>query len=279
MKVLRVLNNNVVLAVDDAGGEIILTGRGLGHDARPGREVDRTKIVRVFTPTDGADPDHLANSLASIPPEHVQLVGAAITTAGLDTKASASPTLVIALADHISFALKRRAIGMDVAYPLLSEVTHLYPEEYDQARRLLAAINERIDEPLAESETIALALHLVNAGFSTGDISWTYTMTGVIQQLVEVIEHTYGIDLDERRVSIGRFVTHLRYLFVRISQHTQLTEEHSVIGDAIRQAHPSAYACSQRLARILELRLNASLTDDEVTYLTLHVARVTTDHA
>ncbi|MFV0451801.1 MAG: CAT RNA binding domain-containing protein, partial [Propioniciclava sp.] len=36
MKVLRVLNNNVVLALDDNGGEVILTGRGLGHDARPG---------------------------------------------------------------------------------------------------------------------------------------------------------------------------------------------------------------------------------------------------
>lgn len=277
MKVLRVLNNNVVLAMDDAGGEIILTGRGLGHDARPGREVNHDKVVRVFVPSAGSDPDHLANSLASIPPEHVQLVGNAMSVAGLDAKASASPTLVIALADHISFALKRRAIGMEVTYPLLSEVTHLYPEEYAQARALLSVVNAQLDDPLEGGEAIALALHLVNAGFSTGDISWTYTMTGVIQQLVEVIEQTYGIELDDHRVSIGRFVTHLRYLFVRINQHHQLADEHSAIGVAIREAHPDAYECARRLAGVLELRLGASLTEDEVTYLTLHVARVTND--
>ncbi|MFV0451400.1 MAG: PRD domain-containing protein, partial [Propioniciclava sp.] len=269
----------VVLALDDNGGEVILTGRGLGHGARPGHGVNRDKIVRVFKPDAGSDPDHLADALASIPPEHVHLVGTAMHAAGLQARASASPTLVVALADHISFALKRRAIGMDITYPLLSEVTHLYPEEYGQARSLLTAVNSELDDPLDDGEAIALALHLVNAGFATGDISWTYTMTGVIQQLVEVIEQTYDLRLDEKAVSIGRFVTHLRYLFVRISQHSQLAAEHSAIGAAIQQAHPSAFECAQRLAGILELRLGSALTDDEVTYLTLHVARVAQDAA
>jgi beta-glucoside operon transcriptional antiterminator len=32
--------------------------------------------------------------------------------------------------------------------------------------------------------------------------------------------------------------------------------------------------CALRLARLVELRLGSPLTDDEVSYLTLHVARV-----
>ena len=84
MKILRVFNNNVVLARDDAGGEVILTGRGLGFQARPGRTVDPTLVTRTFIPADGRDPDHLAELLAGIPPEHVQLVGEALAEAGLD---------------------------------------------------------------------------------------------------------------------------------------------------------------------------------------------------
>ena len=47
MKVLRVLNNNVVLSCDDDGQEVILTGRGIGFRAHPGQEVDPDAIVLV----------------------------------------------------------------------------------------------------------------------------------------------------------------------------------------------------------------------------------------
>ena len=52
MKILRVFNNNVVLAKDGAR-EVIVTGRGLGFQAKPGQRVDGAKIVRVFVPADG----------------------------------------------------------------------------------------------------------------------------------------------------------------------------------------------------------------------------------
>lgn len=277
MEILRVFNNNVVLARDDAGGEVILTGRGLGFQARPGQPVDTAKVVRVVRPVDGRDPDHLAELLAGIAPEYVQLVAAAVTQAGLDARAAQSPTLIIALADHVSFALRRGQLGMDIEYPLLGEVTNLYAEEYRAASALLGAINERLDAPLPDGEAVALTLHLVNAGFTTGDLSYTYTMTGVIQQMVTIIEQTYGLELNPASVSLGRFITHLRYLFVRIHQHQQLDEGHSTIASAIRDVHPEALRCAERLAAVMELRLGAPLTDDEISYLTLHVARVASD--
>lgn len=278
MEILRVFNNNVVLARDDGGDEVILTGRGLGFQARPGQVVDPEKIARRFIPDDGRDPDQVAQLLAGIPPEHVHLVGLALGDAGLDARSLASPTLVIALADHISFALRRRRMGIEIVYPLLSEIQHLYAQEYAQARSLLAAVNARLDEPLSDDEAVALALHLVNAGFSTGDLSYTYTMTGVIQQMIDVIEQAFTLDLDPGSVSVGRFITHLRYLFVRIHQHSQLDEPHSLIGAAIRDAYPDALGVATRLASILELRLGSPLTEDELSYLTLHVSRVSNDH-
>ena len=278
MEILRVFNNNVVLARDDVGAEVILTGRGLGFQARPGQVVDPLLVARRFVPTDGRDPDHLAQLLAGIPPEHVQMVGVALAEVGMEARATASPTLVIALADHISFALRRKGMGMDIEYPLLAEVQHLYADEYAQASLLLTAINTRLDEPLPQSEAVALALHLVNAGFSTGDLSYTYTMTGLIQQMIGVIEQAFDLDLDPGSVNVGRFITHLRYLFVRIHQHRQLDQAHSPIGIAIRDSYPDAVVVAQRLASILELRLGSALTDDELSYLTLHLARVSSDH-
>ncbi len=276
MKILRVFNNNLVLALDESGREVILTGRGLGFQARPGQSVDAAKVSRVFVPADGGDSDHLAKLLAGIPPEHIQLVSQAIATVGLDS-VGRNPAVVIALADHVSFAIRRVNLGMDIAYPLLAEVQHLYTDEYRQAEGLLAAINEHSDVQLPHTEAVGLALHLVNAGFATGDLSYTYRMTGVIQQMVTVIEQAYGITLDPGSVSVGRFVTHLRYLFVRIHNHKQLDSEPTMVGQAIRESFPDAADVAVRLSGVLELRLGAALTPDEISYLALHVARVTTE--
>lgn len=276
MILLRIFNNNVVLARDDAGEEVILTGRGLGFQARPGQEVDMTKMVRVFRDTDGRDPDHLATGLADIPPEHVQLVVQAFADSGIDAEMTVSATLLMAVADHVSFALVRQAKNMTIEYPLVGEVKSLYPSEYVLANRLLTAINALLFEPLPAAEGVALAMHFVNAGFSTGDLSWTYTMTGVIQQILKVIEQGFGVDLDSSSVNVARFVTHLRYLFVRIAQHSQLDDKLSPVGKTIRESYPEAVECAEKLAQIVELRMDSALTEDEITYLALHVARVTT---
>ena len=277
MEILRAFNNNVVLARDADGDEVILTGRGLGFQTRPGQVVDESKVFRVFRPVDGRDPDHLAELLAGISPEIIQIVDAAFAATGLDPKASGSPTLLIALADHISFAQRRLGMGMEVTYPLLAEVEHLYSEEYARAERLLAFVNAELETPLPQGEAVALALHLVNAGFASGDLSYTYKMTGVIQQMMDVIEQAYDITLNSGSVSVGRFITHLRYLFVRIHNHKQLADEPTTVGQAIREAFPEASEVAVRLGGVLELRLGTPLTTDEISYLALHVARVTTD--
>jgi beta-glucoside operon transcriptional antiterminator len=276
MELLRVFNNNVVLAADETGREVILTGRGLGFQARPGQQVDLRKVSRTFVPTDGGDSDRLAHLLAGIPPEHITLVTTAVVDVGLEPLLH-NPALVIALADHVSFAIKRVRAGLELDYPLQAEVQHLYAEEYRRAEALLAAINVRCGEELPNAEAVGLALHLVNAGFATGDLSYTYTMTGLIQQMVTVIEQAYALELGADSVSVGRFVTHLRYLFVRIHQHKQLSQGHSGVATAIRDAYPDAVECATRLGSLLELRLGSALTDDEISYLALHVARVAVD--
>ena len=277
MEILRVFNNNVVLA-KDAGREVILTGRGLGFKARPGDPVDPAKVVRVFVPADGRDPDHMAQLLGDIPPETIRLVCHAMEESGLGEQAAKSPTLVMALADHVCGALRRAKSGAaEIPYPLAAEVMALYGDEYRQARALLASLNRMLGGVLSEGEATAFAMHLVNAGFATGDLSHTYAMTGVIQQLIALIEGEYGVRLDEHSVNVGRFITHLRYLFVRIHERKQLEREPDAIIASIGSSYPKAMRCAHGIASLIQLRLGADLTEDEIAYLALHVARVTAD--
>ncbi|WP_062205254.1 PRD domain-containing protein [Demequina salsinemoris] len=275
MNILRVFNNNVVLAREDDGSEVILTGWGLGYQTRPGDPIDPAKVARTFRPVDDNDPDRMAAQLAGLSPEHVQLVGQALVDAGL-ARLAANPAVVVAMTDHVASALARAAAGQTLEYPLLAEVSHLYPQEYAQGQALVEQINGQVESPLPASEAVGLTLHLVNAGFTAGDLAYSYTMTGLIQQFLDVIGEQFDLELDTGSVNVGRFVTHLRYLFVRIHQRQQLSDQrHSAVGTAIRDNYPEAARCADRLGSLVELRLGAALTEDELSYLALHVARVT----
>jgi beta-glucoside operon transcriptional antiterminator len=278
VEVLRVFNNNVVLARAANKGEVILTGRGLGFQAKPGKAVDESKIVRVFVPEDGRDADNFGALVAAIPPEHLLLADEALQIARRDMTTPMSSTTVVGLADHLSFAIKRVRQGIDLEYPLRAEVAHLYPDELRMAQQVLDFVNSRIEQTLPDAEAVPIALHLVNAGFATGDLSLTYQMTGVFTQLFEVLEQAYGRQFDRDTVNAARFITHLRYFFVRAQTGRQLSDGAGALSTAIRESYPEAYAIALKLQTVLELRLGEPLTEDEVTYLTLHVARMVEDH-
>ncbi|MDN6460291.1 MAG: PRD domain-containing protein [Corynebacterium flavescens] len=271
MHILRVFNNNVILA-RRGDEEVVVTGRGIGFQAKAGDRVDPARVAQLFVPAVGRDPDHSAAILAAIPGEYIQAVLDAMKRAELPDALQKKLTLVVALADHVHGAVKR---STTVTYPLEAEVRYLYSEDLALAKRLLREINSALRTPLPESEAVALTLHLVNAGFSVGDLSGTYRMTGLIQQLLEIISEYFGIEFHDGSTSVARFITHLRYLFVRMSQHAQLDSGDSPISRAIAQQHPRAADCAQLLSGVIELRFEDSLTCDEVSYLTLHIARLT----
>lgn len=271
MDVLRVFNNNVVLA-KDGNSEVILTGRGIGFQAKPGQHVDDAKIVRRFVPVDGKDPDHMAQQVAGIPPEIIRLVTDAMNRTGLKEQADRQPALVLALSDHICGAIRRSQNKQTIEYPLEAEVRSLYASEYSKGKALVDAMNTYLGGALPDCEAVVLALHLVNAGFFFPPHT---TMTGVIQQMLTVIEGYYGISLDQNSVNVARFITHLCYLFVRIHQHEQLDDEPEPIVESIKTSYPKASDCANKLAIIIKMRLDASLSQAEIAYLTLHVARVT----
>ncbi|MBT0565873.1 PRD domain-containing protein [Williamsia sp. CHRR-6] len=273
-RILRVFNNNVVLARDPDRGEVILTGRGVGFAARPGDLIDAEKITKVFVPEHGRDPDTVAAMVAAIPADVIELTTQALSTARLD---SVPASTVIAIADHLAVAMRRRREldEHEPAHPLQAEVAHLYPAELDVARRVVAAVNTAADFDLPDDEATSVALHLVNSGFTGGDLTLTYRMTGLFTQLLDMLEQLVGWPIARDSIDAARFITHMRYFVVRAHTDRQLDRGMSAAAEAIRTSLPEAYQAATRLQSLLELRLSITMTDDEVTYLALHVARLT----
>ena len=113
---------------------------------------------------------------------------------------------MIALADHLGFAVVRHEKNIPMSYPLRGEVVHMYPREYAAAAKVLAYVNAQLDHRLVADEAVAIALHLVNAGFASGDLSFTYQMTGVFTQLFDIMGVEYEREFDRNSVNAARFI-------------------------------------------------------------------------
>ena len=64
---------------------------------------------------------------------------------------------------------------------------------------------------------------------------------------------------------------------MRIRENRQANDDAEPLATAIHAAYPDAYACAQRCRTLLETRLHQPINPDEISYLTLHIARMTNE--
>lgn len=280
MRITKVFNNNVVLAVDDRGRELVLSGRGLGFKAAPGATVDAGRVEKTFVAGGPTSAERLAAFVDEIPLEDIEVTEEILRAARDALGQQLTDAVLVPLADHVSFALRRARDGVaEIDYPLRWEVEHLYPAEAAFGREALRIIEHRRGVRLPDLEAVPLALHFVNAQLGAPDLRTTLRMTEVLNETLGIVRAEFGIDIDEDSVPVARFVTHLRYLFYRQQQGTRSPDVSSPLVDAVRAAHPSEHACAVRVAELLSTRFGWDVGGEEVLYLALHVARLTADAA
>ena len=218
MRISRIYNNNVALTVDTFGKQAVVIGRGLAFGKRKGDMVNPAKVEQTFVPEQGISAERLSWSLSEIPADILAIATEIEGDARNDTEIELSNSFIIPFADHLHYAVIRARDGLRVDYPLAPEVNLLYPHEVIYGHRALNLVRERMGVELNTNEAIPLALHLVNAQFATADMSRAFRMTEVFAQVFEVIEVAYRRAIDPASMSAARFITHLRYLFVRADQ-------------------------------------------------------------
>ena len=281
LRVKQVLNNSVILGVDDTGIEMILLGAGIGFRSRPGDLVDPASVQRTFVPEGIGSIERLASMVEEI---SIDAVAASeeVMRAGRDRLGPyVTARVLIPLADHIGFALRRAREGVTFEYPLRSELSYLYPAELEFGREALDIIERRTGVRLPAVEAVPIAMHFVNAQFGSDDMRDYVRMTEALQRILQIIQEEYGLAFDEDSVDVARFITHLRFLFVRSRQRAgaapvavHSTDSNALL-ETVRATRPRQYASAVRIAALLEEVFSWSVDEDEMLYLSLHVARLT----
>lgn len=277
MEIVRVLNNNAAIVTDPSSDQqMVVLGKGIAHGRRRGEEIDPAAVDQTFVPDQVHPVEQLASYLSDIPLEVIRVSRSIAELAQDQLGLRLTQSLLLPIADHLAFAVQRVREGIELDHPLRWEVSQLYPGEVAVGRQGVRIANTRLHASLPDEEAIPLAMHFVNAQFAVQGLHRTVRMTEKLAQVMQVVANATGLEIKPDSMSAARFVTHMRYLFIRLESGKQITDSPPVLMTAVREAHPQAYHCAQRIRYLLEIG-GAKLTEDEVLYLSLHVARLVAD--
>lgn len=121
MKIEKVLNNNVVQALDN-NVEYIVMGKGLGFQKRVGDLVDKEKIEKTFVLENTEAVEEWSRVCVNLPDAEMQVFLNIITFAEAVLQTKFDPSFFIALADHLHYAIERSREEISLQNPLAWEV-------------------------------------------------------------------------------------------------------------------------------------------------------------
>ena len=282
LRIKKVINNNILCVVDEKGGEMIVTGKGLGFKRKPGERVDPALVEKTYRMESKAEQRKLRELCEQIPLEHLRLTQELIEYIKSQLTAQLNESLLITLADHISFAIKRKLEGIEFNNPLQGAIMCYYPAEYRLGKHCLRVIREQTDTDLSESEAAFIALHIVNAELNT-NMSDMYDITRLIEGTLAVVEYYYQRVYDRESLDFSRFVVHLRYFAQRLFQGRTLPDGRDSQDESFREmiaiSCKKHYRCAQCVAEYIRNTYHKELSGEELVYLTIHLKRINTGDA
>ncbi|MBQ8620713.1 MAG: PRD domain-containing protein [Oscillospiraceae bacterium] len=277
MRIKKIINNNILCAVDEKGNELIVTGRGIGFQRHRGEIIDSSLVERTYRMEEKTGQRKLQELVEKIPIEHLDLTEGLIDHIKTQIPRKLNESLLITLADHISFAVARKVQGVEFSNPLKGSIMCYYPTEYHLGQYCLKVIREKLDVSLHEDEAAFIALHIVNAELNT-NMSEMYGITKLIEGTICVVEYFYRKQFDRESLDFNRFVVHLRYFAQRLFQGKIMEDAQGERDEMFRQLImkncPEHYKCAQRIADYIKNTYQKDLSDEELTYLTIHLKRI-----
>ncbi|ADU95855.1 MULTISPECIES: BglG family transcription antiterminator LicT [Geobacillus] len=276
MKIAKVINNNVISVIEN-GRELVIMGRGIAFQKRPGDDVDEEKIEKIFKLESKDMISKFKELLYEVPPEYVHVTEEIIQSAKEQLDKKLNDIIYISLTDHIHFAIERHRQGIQIVNPLLWEIKRIYKPEFQIGQQALRIIRDRLGIELPEDEAGFITMHIVNAELNEqmGDI---VTMTKIIQDILTIVKYHFKIELDEESLNYFRFLTHLKFFAQRLLGNTLLNHEEHDLYQLVKQKYREAYECTKKINDYIQKTHARTLTAEEELYLTIHIDRVIRRH-
>ena len=273
MLVNKTINNNIVSCLDDSGQELIVMGRGLGFQCKPGTPLRTDLVEKVFHLEDPQQVSRFKSLVRNLPPTYLQLCTRIIDYAAEVLNTRLQECIYLTLTDHVCFAIQRQQQGLSFHNSLEYEVRTFYPREYAIGRHALTMIRDELNVTLPDDEAASIALHLINA---ERDVSLQDTLrsTQTLHDTLDLLAHFPQLKLQPGNPYYDELAVLLKFLVQRSFSDPVPTESDPVLIDMIRQQCPKSFEIAQCIVQHLEETCGHSLPEEEAACLAIHIRRI-----
>ncbi|WP_077298327.1 PRD domain-containing protein [Virgibacillus pantothenticus] len=269
MRITKILNNNAVI-VSDGKQEKIAIGAGVAFNKKKKDIVNPTKIEKLFVVKEN---EKLQELIMRIPEEHLLTSEEIIAYAEQQLGTKLNEHILLALTDHLSFAIERTKEGIHLQNKLLQEIKIMYREEFNIGLWAINHVKDKLHIELPIDEAAFIALHVHTMKIKGGDLHETVRQTAIVKDMIEAIQHDLDITFDENTLAFERLMTHLRFALNRVNH----CEAHSLDEEMlamIKKKFKRSYRCSVNVAKKIAANHGIELPPEELGYITLHIERL-----
>lgn len=260
-QVIKVLNNNGILAIDQESGiEYIFMGKGIGF---------HNKEKTEFSSLEGVKKYKLEGEANTVDPMYFDIANAIMLEAEakfgeIDTR------IMLALADHISFAIERTKNGLSIANPFTNDIKVLFLEEYEVALKARAIIKDYTGILVNDDEVGYITLH-IHSALTKEHVSRAMNVMMLVSAMTKEMESTFHIKINRESLSYTRLITHIKYMITRVLKKEALKVDMSPY---VRAEFPESYQVASKLCKKLEKELGTTFSEIEIGYLAIHIERI-----
>lgn len=266
MIIQQVLNNNVVIALDENGNQIVVVGSGIGYYRKKGDGIQEDKIRKIFT----CESNRTKELVMSVSPEIIELVNDINAKSKKENNFEMEDEALLVLADHINFALKRISEGLELSNPFLEEIQILFQNEY----RIGVYAQDRIHSLkgilIPEAEVAYIAMHLISAKYHQEKNVLSRNFE-VIDISLNYINQNYLKDVNKDSLAYNRLVNHLKFFAERYLTNKESEKKDSLLNDTLRETFIEETECINGLAKVLKKKFGIPVTESEMNYIIIHL--------
>ena len=96
-----------------------------------------------------------------------------------------------------------------------------------------------------------------------------------MRDIMDIVMSELNVNLNENSIHCERFVTYIKFLIQRLYHNEMLLDEDTIFEDMMKEKYPREFECGKRIAKYIEHETKSEITRMEMTYLAIHIKRVT----
>ncbi len=263
----KVLNHNSIL-VNNGKVSFLVLEKGIGFQKKANQSIRITNDMTIYRLED-SNRGTSKELIDRIDVKYLEISSQILEIAKCEL-GTIDQNILLALADHIAFAIERMMKGLKISNPYASEIKLLNPDEYNVALKAKQLIYEQTGYQFDEEELGYITLHL-HCAKTNENVDTHMQVAIVINESLKTIKQRFNKEINTNSLAYSRLMTHMRYMIARIKTKEKLNLD---MDEYVKQQFPKAYEVAQEIIIEIAKVLKQKIERVEVGYLALHIQRV-----